>query len=49
MVRKAIEAKSARAGYTVTPSAKLLMSQRRLLPDAAWDRAMRLQFPQPGA
>jgi hypothetical protein len=33
----------------VTPSAKLMMGQRRLMPDRLWDRAMRLQFPQPGA
>jgi NAD(P)-dependent dehydrogenase (short-subunit alcohol dehydrogenase family) len=49
VIRKAIEARRPRARYTVTPSAKLLLTQRRLLPDAAWDRAMRMQFPQPGA
>ena len=49
VIRKAIEAKSPRARYTVTPSAKLLMTQRRLLPDGAWDRALRMQYPQPGA
>ena len=49
VIKKAIEAKRPRARYTVTPSAKLMMGQRRLMPDRAWDRAMRLQFPQPGA
>ena len=49
VIRKALDAKRPRARYTVTPSAKLLMTQRRLMPDAAWDRAMKLQFPQPGA
>ena len=49
VILKALEAKRPRARYTVTPSAKIMMTQRRLLPDAAWDRAMRVQFPQPGA
>jgi NAD(P)-dependent dehydrogenase (short-subunit alcohol dehydrogenase family) len=49
VIKKALDAKRPRARYTVTPSAKLMMGQRRLLPDRAWDRAMKLQFPQPGA
>jgi len=49
VIKKALDAKRPRARYTVTPSAKLMMGQRRLMPDRAWDRAMRLQFPQPGA
>jgi len=49
VIKKALDSKRPRARYTVTPSAKLMMGQRRLMPDRAWDRAMRLQFPQPGA
>ena len=33
---------------TVTPSAKLLISARRLLPDRAWDGLLRLFYPEPG-
>jgi NAD(P)-dependent dehydrogenase (short-subunit alcohol dehydrogenase family) len=31
----------------ITPSAKFSIALRRLLPDRAWDAAMRAQFPQP--
>jgi NAD(P)-dependent dehydrogenase (short-subunit alcohol dehydrogenase family) len=31
----------------ITPSAKLTIGVRRLLPDRVWDAAMRQQFPQP--
>ena len=37
-----------RARYTVTPSAKLLILTRRLLPDRAWDGLLRGWYPQPG-
>jgi NAD(P)-dependent dehydrogenase (short-subunit alcohol dehydrogenase family) len=47
-IERAINAKRPRARYTVTPSAKLLMGQRALLPDRAWDAVMRSQFPSPG-
>lgn len=47
VVRKAIEARRPRARYTVTPSAKLALLNRRLSPDFVWDRAMRTQFPVP--
>jgi len=36
------------ARYTATPSAKLLISARRVLPDRAWDGLLRLFYPQPG-
>jgi NAD(P)-dependent dehydrogenase (short-subunit alcohol dehydrogenase family) len=49
VIRKALEARSPRARYTVTPSAKLAIAQRRLLPDRVWDAAMGVQFPKPGA
>ena len=34
--------------YTVTPSARLLITLRRALPDRAWDAMLRTQYPQPG-
>src|SRR3954470_18891926 len=49
VIRKALTTKRPRARYTVTPSAKLAIVQRRLTPDALWDRAMRAQFPVPKA
>jgi NAD(P)-dependent dehydrogenase (short-subunit alcohol dehydrogenase family) len=48
VIDKALAARRPRARYTVTPSAKLLMGQRALLPDRAWDAVMRSQFPSPG-
>ncbi|MFN7147555.1 MAG: SDR family NAD(P)-dependent oxidoreductase [Myxococcota bacterium] len=48
-VEKAITAASPRARYTVSASATLLMTQRRVLPDWAWDAFLRTGFPQPGA
>jgi short-subunit dehydrogenase len=48
-VHQALTVKRPRARYTVTPSAKVAILQRRLSPDAVWDRLMRSQFPIPGA
>jgi NADP-dependent 3-hydroxy acid dehydrogenase YdfG len=50
-VAKAI-AKALRAGrpkprYPVTPSAHLMIQQRRFMPDQLWDLMMRTQFPTP--
>jgi len=47
-IERAIWAARQRTRYTVTPSAKLLISTRRLLPDRAWDVLLRLFYPQPG-
>ncbi len=49
VIDKAISSRRPRPRYTVTPSAKLLMAQRRLLSDRMWDRMMRTQFPRPGS
>jgi NAD(P)-dependent dehydrogenase (short-subunit alcohol dehydrogenase family) len=49
VIDKAISSRRPRPRYTVTPSAKLLMAQRRILTDRMWDRMMRTQFPRPGA
>ena len=48
-IEKALAARRPRARYTVTPSAKILLAQRALLPDRGWDAVMRSQFPSPGA
>ena len=49
-VAKAVEAAIAkpRIRVRITPSAHLLVTQRRLMPDAVWDRVMASQFPRPG-
>lgn len=46
-VERAISAKRPPTRMLLTPSAKLTVMQRRLLPDRAWDALMRLQLPQP--
>lgn len=48
VIEDAISNPRPRARYAVTPSAKLLMSARRVLPDRAWDTLLRSQFQQPG-
>jgi NAD(P)-dependent dehydrogenase (short-subunit alcohol dehydrogenase family) len=48
-IAKAIEARRPKARYVVTPSAHLMINQRRLVPDRVWDLMMRTQFPRPGA
>lgn len=47
-IQKALTARRPRPRYTVTPSAKILIGQRKLLPDRLWDLALRSQFPRPG-
>src|ERR671912_555485 len=47
-IERAISARIPRSRYAVTPSAHLLMGLRRLLPDRAWDAALRTSYPQPG-
>jgi NAD(P)-dependent dehydrogenase (short-subunit alcohol dehydrogenase family) len=47
-MERAISAARPRARYTVTPSAKLLISARRLLPDRAWDDLVGFFYPRPG-
>src|SRR5690349_12697645 len=43
----ALTAKRPKSRYPVTPSARVMMGQRRLMPDRAWDLLMRTQFPTP--
>jgi NADP-dependent 3-hydroxy acid dehydrogenase YdfG len=46
-IERAISSRRPRARYPVTASARLMIGQRRLLPDRVWDLLMRTQFPQP--
>jgi NAD(P)-dependent dehydrogenase (short-subunit alcohol dehydrogenase family) len=46
-IERAITASRPRARYTVTPSARLLITLRSAVGSAGWDRMMRGQFPQP--
>jgi len=46
-IEKAID--KPRIRVRVTPSARLMITQRRLMTDRMWDRMMRTQFPRPGA
>ena len=48
-IAKALTAERPRARYPVTASARLLMGQRAVMPDRAWDAMLRAQFPAPGA
>ena len=48
-ISKALESRRPKARYLVTPSAHLLVNQRRLVPDRVWDLIMRGQFPTPKA
>jgi NAD(P)-dependent dehydrogenase (short-subunit alcohol dehydrogenase family) len=47
-IERALRARRPRTRYVVTPSARLALAGRRLLPDRAWDAMMRAQFPTPG-
>ena len=46
-IASALNAKSPRSRYPVTPSAHLLIQQKRFTPDRLWDLAMRAQYPRP--
>ncbi len=47
-IERALSARRPKTRYKVTPSAHLIMAQRRLLSDRAWDAFIRSQFPSPG-
>ncbi len=47
-IERAIVTARPRARYTVSASAKVLLTQRALLTDRAWDRFLRSSFPSPG-
>jgi NADP-dependent 3-hydroxy acid dehydrogenase YdfG len=46
-IADALAAGRPKARYPVTPSAHLLIGQRRVTPDRVWDLMMRAQFPTP--
>ena len=48
VIDKAISSNRPRPRYTVTPSARLSIAQRKLVTDRGWDRLMRTQYPTPG-
>ena len=48
VIDKAISSSRPRPRYTVTPSARLSIAQRKLVTDRGWDRLMRTQYPTPG-
>jgi NAD(P)-dependent dehydrogenase (short-subunit alcohol dehydrogenase family) len=47
-IEKAIGSKRPKARYPVTASARILLTQRALLPDRGWDMFVATQFPRPG-
>src|SRR5204862_2367048 len=47
-IERAVSARRPKTRYKVTPSARLILAQRQLLSDRAWDAFMRTQFPTPG-
>jgi NAD(P)-dependent dehydrogenase (short-subunit alcohol dehydrogenase family) len=46
-IERAISSRRPKTRYKVTPSARLILAQRRLLSDRAWDAFLRTQFPTP--
>jgi short-subunit dehydrogenase len=46
-ISRALSTRRPKARYVVTPSAHLMINQRRLTPDRIWDLLMRSQFPTP--
>jgi NAD(P)-dependent dehydrogenase (short-subunit alcohol dehydrogenase family) len=47
-IEDALNAKKPRARYTVTPSARALLTLHAVLPDRGWDAMLRTSFPRPG-
>jgi NAD(P)-dependent dehydrogenase (short-subunit alcohol dehydrogenase family) len=47
-IEKVLRTARPRARYAVTPSARLMMTQRALMSDRLWDRFLRGNFPSPG-
>lgn len=48
-IARAIAARRPRTRYTVSPSARVFLAQRRLMSDRLWDWSLRLLVPVPGA
>ena len=47
-IERAISAQNPKSRYAVTPSARLFLGLRRLLPDRVWDAVLKTSYPQPG-
>lgn len=47
VIERALKRRRPPARITITPSAKVTIAMRRMMPDRLWDAAMRAQFPQP--
>jgi NAD(P)-dependent dehydrogenase (short-subunit alcohol dehydrogenase family) len=47
VIEKAISSRRPKTRYPVTPSARLALTQRKLLTDRMWDRVVGTQFPRP--
>lgn len=47
-IEKALRARNPKPRYTVSASATLLLAQKKMLTDRAWDRFLRGSFPTPG-
>jgi NAD(P)-dependent dehydrogenase (short-subunit alcohol dehydrogenase family) len=48
-IEKAITKRKPKTRYPVTPSAHVVLAQRRLMTDRMWDRVMTTQYPKPGS
>jgi NAD(P)-dependent dehydrogenase (short-subunit alcohol dehydrogenase family) len=48
VIERAISSERPKARYPVTPSARIMITQRKLMPDRLWDALMTTQFPRPG-
>jgi NAD(P)-dependent dehydrogenase (short-subunit alcohol dehydrogenase family) len=48
VIERALTTARPKARYRVTPSAHLLINQRKLMTDGMWDRFVATQFPRPG-
>ena len=49
VVERALGARRPRTRYLVTPSARLLVGLRRVLPDRLWDQMLASSYPRPGS
>jgi len=49
VIERALRRRRPPTRIAITPSAKITIATRRVLPDRVWDAAMRAQFPQPVA
>jgi hypothetical protein len=48
VIQKAVEGRRPRTRYAVTPSAHLVLTQRKFMTDRMWDAFVGTQFPKPG-